>query len=79
MNLYSVHIDRDRLDGGPGDASPVSGKIDRLVYRYVAQNIEQVWERHREIIMEGHDTMIGIAEEAKGVEVLAPVSSEVQK
>lgn len=72
MNLYSVHIDRDHMDGSNEKGGPPeSGKISRLVYRYVAPDIERVWDWHRQLMMEGHDTMVGIIEDASGVSVLS--------
>ena len=77
MNLYSVHVDRDSLDGVAEEGGPpVTGKITRLVYRYVANTLEEVWHWHQDVLMTGHDNIVAVIQDAEGVSVLPPTPGD---
>lgn len=70
MKLFSVHVDRDRPEATRDDDGKRSVKIDRITYRYAAENIEAVWDHHRPLMMEEYDTLIAVIEDAPAVTII---------
>lgn len=75
MKLFSVHVDRDRSEPSTVEDGVRTKKIDRIVYRYAAESIESVWERHHNVLIPEFDTLIGVIEDAPAIELIPSAGS----